>query len=295
MKATDITENFYDVNGIRMHVIEAGPSDGKPIIFLHGFPDFWYDWKDQIGYFAAHGYHVIVPDQRGYNLTESPQGIKAYRCKHLMEDICSLVQTMDLKDVHLVGHDWGGIVSWMLGIYHPKLFKSIVILNAPHPGALRVKRPMLQVFKSWYIYFFQIPRLPEWLCSRNDFKFLRNSMAGTAVPGTFSVQGLERYKQAWKGRIRYMINWYRAMRQSKEFRENMKTPKLINNPLLLIWGEKDRFLDFQLAKASMAFCIDGRLISFPDATHWLQHEKSAEVNRAIMDFIEELPPKKAVH
>lgn len=287
MKAPEINHNYYQVNNIRMHVIEAGPRTGKALIFLHGFPDFWYGWKNQIAFFAAQGYHVIVPDQRGYNLSDKPEGIKAYRCKHLMADICSMVETMALKDVHLVGHDWGGILSWMLGIYQPALFKKIIILNAPHPGALRIKRPVRQLFKSWYIYFFQVPRLPEWLCSRNDFKFLLSSMVSTALPGTFSEQDLKRYKQAWKGNIRYMINWYRAMRRSKEFSENMKTPKLINNPLLLIWGEKDKFLDFSLAKASMQFCIRGQLISFPDATHWLLHEKSAEVNRAILEFIEQ--------
>ena len=289
MKAPEINHNYYQVNNIRMHVIEAGPRTGKAVIFLHGFPDFWYGWKDQIAFFAGQGYHVIVPDQRGYNLSDKPEGIKAYRCKHLMADICSLVETMALKDVHLVGHDWGGILSWMLGIYQPALFKKIIILNAPHPGALRIKRPVRQLFKSWYIYFFQVPRLPEWLCSRNDFRFLRSSMVSTALPGTFSEQDLKRYKQAWKGSIRYMINWYRAMRRSKEFSENMKTPKVINNPLLLIWGEKDKFLDFSLAKASMQFCIRGQLISFPDATHWLLHEKSAEVNRAILEFIEQEP------
>lgn len=286
MKATDITSNFYDVNDIRMHVIEAGPATGKPLIFLHGFPDFWYGWKDQITYFSTLGYHVIVPDQRGYNHSAKPEGVKAYHCKHLMEDICDLVRAMDLKDVQLVGHDWGGILCWMLGIYHPGLFKKIVILNAPHPGALRIKRPLSQLFKSWYIYFFQLPRIPEWLCSRNDFKFLRSSMTGTALPETFSAKDLTRYKQAWKGSLRYMINWYRAMRQSPEFAANMKFPKLIHNPVLLIWGQKDRFLDFMLAKSSMQFCLNGQLISFPDATHWLQHEKSAEVNRAIEEFID---------
>jgi pimeloyl-ACP methyl ester carboxylesterase len=293
MKAPEINHNYYHVNNIRMHVIEAGPSTGTALLFLHGFPDFWYGWKDQIAYFATQGYHVIVPDQRGYNLSEKPEDVKAYRCKHLIEDICSLVRIMELKEVHLIGHDWGGIISWMLGIYHPGLFKKIIILNAPHPGALRIKRPLSQLFKSWYIYFFQVPRIPEWLFSRNNFSLLSSSMVQMALPGTFSKQDLDRYRQAWKGNLRYMINWYRAMRRSKEFKENMKMPKLINTPLLLLWGEKDRTLDFSLAKASMQFCIDGRMRSFPDATHWLQHEKSAEVNRAILDFLKQAPQHDA--
>lgn len=276
---------FYQVNGIKIHVTEAGPQDGRPIVFLHGFPDFWYGWKNQIGYFAALGFRVIVPDQRGYNLSDKPRGLKAYRTKHLMEDICDLVITMDLENVYLVGHDWGGIVAWMLGIYHPQQFRKIIILNAPHPGSLRKGISLSQVFQSWYIYFFQIPGIPEWLCRRNNFRFLSRSMVKSSLPGTFHAEDLERYRQAWKGSLTSMINWYRAMRLSSEFRQNVKQPRMIELPVLLIWGKMDVTLNFRLAKASISFCRNGQLISFPDATHWLQHEKSAEINRAILEFV----------
>ncbi len=285
MKRSDISSRQHIINNISMHIIEAGPANGKAMIFLHGFPDFWYGWKEQIGYFADQGYRVIVPDQRGYNLTDRPAGVKASRCKHLMEDVCALIKVLDLKEVHLVGHDWGGIVSWLLAIYHPQYFKSISILNAPHPGAVRKKISPSQFLRSWYIYLFQLPWLPEWLFGRNDFKMLRRTMQKMALPGTFSFNDMDRYKTAWKGRLTSMINWYRAIRMSREFKENVRSPKKVTLPLLMLWGEKDMSLDFSLAKASMAFCTRGKMISFPDATHWIQHEKSAEVNRAILNFI----------
>jgi pimeloyl-ACP methyl ester carboxylesterase len=285
MKTADIKSKQYRLNNINIHVIEAGPEAGMPMIFLHGFPDFWYGWKDQIAFFADCGYRVIVPDQRGYHLSGKPKGVKAYRCKHLMDDILSLIELLDLKDVHLVGHDWGGIVSWLLGIYHPQQFKTITILNAPHPGVLRKRISPKQILRSWYIYLFQLPWIPEWLFGRNNFKLLRKSMLKMALPGTFSTRDMERYTQAWKGSLKTMINWYRAIRVSEEFKENLRAPKKVSLPLLMLWGKQDLSLDFSLAMASMDFASKGKMQTFPDATHWLQHEKSAEVNRAILNFI----------
>lgn len=295
MKTADIKSQYYTLPAIKMHVIEAGPAAGKPILFLHGFPDFWYGWKDQIAYFADRGYRVIIPDQRGYHLSDKPKGVKAYQCKHLMADICNLVQALDLEDVHLVGHDWGGIISWLLGIYHPQHFKTITILNAPHPGVLRRRISTKQILRSWYVYLFQLPWIPEWLFGRNNFKLLRNSMLKMALPGTFSATDMQRYTQAWKGSLRTMINWYRAIRRSKELGDNLKEPKAVLKPLLLLWGKQDLSLDFSLAKASIGFAINGSMQSFPDATHWLQHEKSAEVNRAILNFIRQEDPVTEDH
>lgn len=292
MKTADIKRKHYKIGSINMHVIEAGPSEGTPLLFLHGFPDFWYGWKNQVAYFADRGYRVIIPDQRGYNLTGKPTGVKAYRCSNLMEDICSLVQVLELKKVHLVGHDWGGMVSWLLGIYHPGYFKSITILNAPHPGLLRKLISLKQIFKSWYIYFFQLPWIPEWLFARDNFKLLRKSMLKMALPGTFSVIDMERYTRAWKGSLKTMINWYRAIRFSKEFKDNIKAPGMVYVPLLMLWGKRDMALDFSLATASMDFAINGKMLTFPDATHWLQHEKSAEVNHALLDFITTVDQKR---
>lgn len=284
---TRLRKNFYEVNGVRLHVVEAGNENGRPILFLHGFPEHWYGWKNQINHFAAGGYRVIVPDQRGYNLSSKPQNIHAYEIEILMQDIVSLISHLQLKNICLVGHDWGGIVCWHLAMYHPDLFKKITIINVPHPGALRKKLLLKQFFKSWYIFFFQLPRLPEMLSSGNNFAFMEKSMLKSSYPGTFSREDMSSYRQAWKHGVGPMINWYRAMRTSRLFRRNTSELPQIDRPLLIIWGKKDAFLSYELAQLSLDFCQDAKLITYQDATHWVHHERSERLNSDISSFIEE--------
>jgi len=281
-----LTRNIYEINGIHLHVVEAGDKNGVPILFLHGFPEHWYGWKNQIDHFAALGYRVIVPDQRGYNLSAKPADVQAYKVENLIQDIVSLIDHLMLKDTFLIGHDWGGIVSWQLAMYHPRLFRKIVIVNVPHPGALRKKLLPSQLFKSWYIFFFQLPLLPELLNGSNNFAFMAKSMLKSSLPGTFSPYDMSVYRQAWKQGISSMINWYRAMRKSLLFRKKPSEFPMINKPLLLIWGKKDAFLSYELAPLSLEFCTNGQLITYEDATHWVHHERSERFNNDISSFIE---------
>ena len=144
-------EKFIDVNNVRLHVIFAGPQDGKPIILLHGFPEFWYSWRHQIEPLAAAGYRVIVPDQRGYNTSSKPIGVKHYHINQLTADITGLIDSLGYEQVTIVGHDWGGVVVWQLISDYPKRFLKAVILNAPHLGALKrsIIRNPIQFVKSW--------------------------------------------------------------------------------------------------------------------------------------------------
>ncbi len=143
-------EQFIDVNHVRLHVIFAGPQDGKPIILLHGFPEFWYGWRHQIEPLAAAGYRVIVPDQRGYNTSSKPIGVKHYHINQLTADITGLIDSLGYEQVTIVGHDWGGVVVWQLTSDYPKRFLKAVILNAPHLGALKrsIIRNPIQFVKS---------------------------------------------------------------------------------------------------------------------------------------------------
>lgn len=285
--ATAMKSAFYTVNGIRLHVMEAGDPEGQPVLFLHGFPEHWYGWHKQIDYFAARNFRVIVPDQRGYNLSDKPGQVRAYELEQLTQDIVDLIAQLRLENTLLVGHDWGGIVSWHLATYHPELFGKIVIANVPHPAALRKKMPLKQFFKSWYIYFFQIPRLPEQLISRNNLSMLANSMLKTAVPGTFSAEDMSHYREAWSKGISPMINWYRAMLSSKLFKITASGKHQIRKPLLLIWGKQDAALSFELAPPSLDFCVNARLKTYEDATHWIHHEKAQSFNEDILAFLEE--------
>jgi pimeloyl-ACP methyl ester carboxylesterase len=284
-------ENYYAVNGIRLHTVECGK--GPVLLFLHGFPEFWYGWKNQLTYFADQGFRAIAPDQRGYNLSDKPEGISAYNIEVLVEDIVQLIKTLGEPNVYLVGHDWGGGVAWTLAYLHPELVSKLIILNMPYPGILRstMKQHWEQIAKSWYVGFFQLPWLPEKITSLDHFKMLASSLQNTALPGTFSEADLDQYRQAWQqpGSIQAMINWYRATREGNPIKED--GPGVLI-PVLLIWGEKDQFLIPELAEASISKCAKGMLIKMPEATHWLHHEKSKEVNEKILFFITK--PKHAL-
>ncbi len=267
-----------------LKVREAGPASGRTLLFLHGFPEFWYCWRKQIPYFAKRGFRVVVPDQRGYNESSKPPGIKAYSLNKLVKDIAELIGELGQQKVILVGHDWGAAVAWNMAVQYPHLLEKLIILNLPHPEV--VKKTLLrwppQLFRSWYIGFFQLLFIPELACKAAHFKLLEESMRQSARPGTFTEAEMENYKKAWAqaGAIKGMLNWYRAIRHSSPFR-----PEGIDTPTLLLWGKKDRFLSHRMARPSIEKCSNGRLIMFEEATHWLQHEEPEKINQSIAEFI----------
>lgn len=282
-----IKHEYIKTNGITLHTTFAGDAAGEPIIFLHGFPEFWYGWKKQIPFFAEQGYRVIAPDQRGYNLSDKPKGIGAYHVDHLAADIAGLIDSLDYEKVYLVGHDWGAAVSWRTAMLYPERIKKLMILNVPHLNVMQQELRsgnLSQLRKSWYIFFFQLPRIPEKILSANDWARAAKSLIDSSHPGTFSDDDLEQYKKAWSvpGAFSSMLNWYRAMFQSAQI---LKGNNRITVPTLILWGEQDKFLGKELVEPSLEFCDDGRAITFPDATHWVQHEKAAEVNQHLLEFI----------
>lgn len=289
----EIKKKYYLVNSIRLHVVEAGDPEGEVILFLHGFPEYWYGWRKQIAHFAEKGFRVVVPDQRGYNLSDKPADIRAYRLEHLTNDIAALIRQLSSRKIYLVGHDWGGAVAWSLAIHYPALLSRLIVLNLPHPQVMKQSPLHLpkQILKSWYIGFFQIPSLPEKLLSLFNYRLLEKSMRSAAHAGTFSKEDMQQYKKAWRqpGALRAMINWYRAIRYAK----HEAAPGLneeIQIPTLLIWGKQDRALSHEMARPSIEKCRNGRLEMIEDATHWLQHEKAAQVNRLMEEFVKQPQP-----
>lgn len=267
-------------------MVEDGPQQGPVILFLHGFPEYWYAWRKQIPFFAAKGFRVVVPDQRGYNLSSKPAGIRSYTIEKLSGDIAALISRLGTDKVFLVGHDWGGAIAWATAMTYPHLLRKLIILNLPHPQVMRqhlCSNPR-QMLRSWYVAFFQLPWLPEWLSSSFDFKLLSRAITRTAHPGTFTTQDLAHYKQAWQqpGARRAMINWYRAYRHSQ-----VNTSLPVATPTLLLWGMQDAFLVAEMAPASIARCEHGQLVRLPQASHWLHHEQADQVNALIYDFVQE--------
>ncbi len=280
------------VQGITLRVMEAGPPEGPLVLLLHGFPEFWYGWRKQIPALARAGYRVWAPDQRGYGASGKPRGVAAYRVETLASDVVGLIQAAGVeRAAAVVGHDWGAAVAWWVGIAHPDRLQRLVILNVPHPSrrviraAVR-KRPR-QLLMSWYILAFQLPALPEWLLLRRNGRVLAGSLRGR-TPESITSEDRARYREAWAvpGAMTAMLNWYRAMlRHPPRARGSTR----VEVPTLILWGERDRYLTKELAPLSLERCARGQLRTFPDATHWLQHDEPGEVNRAILAFLEPSP------
>jgi epoxide hydrolase 4 len=295
-------QQFITTNGVKLHVVMAGNPKGEPIIFLHGFPEFWYSWRKQIPFFVEKGYRVIVPDQRGYNLSEKPEEVSDYRISVLAKDINGLIDALGYDKVNLVGHDWGAAVAWWVATMFPERLKTLSILNVPYPSIMLKTFQggnMAQLAKSWYMFFFQMPHLPEALAELIGYDKLAKGMQSNALPGSFTDEDLLKYEEAWKqpNALKSMVNWYRALltnlgsfnksddSQSKQNATESK--KLLPTPTLMLWGELDSVLDKSVAEPSIRLCADGELVFFPKSTHWIQHDEPDDVNKYIYEFLQE--------
>jgi pimeloyl-ACP methyl ester carboxylesterase len=282
----ELEHSTIHTNGIRLHVVQAGPKSGIPVVLLHGFPEFWYGWRKQIPALAAAGCRVIVPDQRGYNLSDKPKGRKAYCIDTLVEDIVGLIKALDYEKVNLVGHDLGALVAWMLAIKYPACLHRLGIINVPHPVVMKrfLQRDFEQMRRSWYALFFQLPWLPELSMRIGNWRTAALGMRRRGKPNAFTDEDIEKYKEAWSqpGAVTAMLNWYRAApRYLPEITNGMQVPV----PTLILWGAQDFALSRRMARPSLDYCDDGNLIFFPDATHWVQHEEADEINRQLLAFM----------
>lgn len=273
------------VNKIDLHVVQDGPSTGQLIILLHGFPEYWYGWRQQIPYLAATGYRVWAPDQRGYNLSDKPDGIASYTIDKLGADVINLMDAAGQDKAFLVGHDWGAAVAWWVAAKYPSRLARMVVINVPHGAVLtkHLRRNFHQMRKSWYMFFFQLPWLPEALARRQNWKMFVETLKSSSRPGTFTDDDLDKYRRAWSQpkAITSMINWYRSVMQKPPSPPDTLRIKV---PTLMIWGSQDKFLGRELAQPSIDLCEDGRLVFFEEATHWVQHEEPDQVNELIVNF-----------
>jgi len=276
-----VTHHHIVANGVRLHYVAAGPEDGPPTLLLHGFPEFWLAWERQIGPLARAGLRVIVPDLRGYNLSEKPPGVDAYRVSTLQQDVAALIRALGYERANVVGHDWGGIIAWALAIRQPEVVRRLVILNAPHPGAARrVFRKPAQWRRSWYIFFFQLPWLPE----RFLHRFGEWALHGTN-PGAYTPEERERYRQAWDqpGAATAMIHYYRALRRSGP---GVGDDALrVQVPTLVLWGERDVALLPELAGGLERWVPGVRVVRLPQASHWVMRDEPLRVSNLISEFL----------
>lgn len=210
--------------------------------------------------------------------------MREYRLPELTADVIALADQLGRERIFLAGHDWGAGVAWNTAIRHPERIEKLAILNVPHPAVMLrfLKTNPRQMLRSWYMLFFQIPRLPEFLFSARNFDGGVRALIRSSRPGTFSPEDIDRYREAWAqpGALTAMINWYRAL--SRELPAAVESR--VSVPTRILWGEKDDFLLSAMAAESVKYCDNGELFEFPGATHWLHHEQPERVNELLIDF-----------
>jgi epoxide hydrolase 4 len=284
---SDLRHGYAELDTVRLHYVEAGA--GPLVVLLHGFPEFWFGWRDQIDALAAAGFRVVAPDMRGYNLSSKPAGVGSYALPLLTADVRDLIAERGGGEdgARLVGHDWGGLVAWATAANHPASITRLAILSMPHPQRmLEGLRTARQLRKSWYILGFQLPWLPERLLGLRRFEALRRPLEHDARAGAFSPADIDRYVEAWSqpGALTAMLGYYRATIRARLKRESEQLAP-VTAPTLVIWGEHDRHLGAELAQPHARDVPNlERVVRIPAASHWVAHDEPELVSRLLIDF-----------
>ena len=288
-------DGFADVNGVRLHYVTEG--EGPPIVFVHGFPEFWYEWDKQLTEFGR-DHRAITFDMRGHNLSSKPAELEAYGVPHLVEDLRALTEELGLRRFTLVGHDWGGAVAWAFAIVHPDRLERLVIVNAPHPaifGRLLREDPEQQK-ASEYMLAFRSAKAERMLAD-NDFAALKRIvLADLRAAGRLTAEDERAYVAAWSqpGALTGGLNFYRAAKVGPPARDGAPASgtlgtgegaSMVRVPTLVIWGEKDTALLPQNLDGLERYVPDLTIQRIPDGTHWVIHEQPALVNRLIREFL----------
>jgi len=319
-KPVELKDNFVEANGLRFHYVSGG--QGEMVLLLHGYPSFWYQWKDQM-LDLGRDHFVVAPDLRGYNQTTIPEGVDQYKMKYLVEDIHQFAEKVGGKGKKfvLVGHDWGGLLAWVFAMYHPEMIDKLIIVNAPHP--MLFEREMnenpVQRFGSNYTFAFNNYDGKKWdeMMSANNFAGLTQGILGEQIKsGRYNQGDVDQWITAWKvpGALNAGLNYYRANHlnppfnethpassipthwSAKEVTEGAKST-IIKLPTLVIWGLKDTALQTGNLSGLSKLVPNIRYRLYPNDTHWVSISKSKETTQDMRDFIEgkEMPEESVAH
>jgi len=292
----ELEHHYADVNGIRLHFVSCGVATQPLMLFVHGFPEFWYAWQNQLREFS-NGYHAVALDMRGFNLSDKPVDVKAYRAKHLVEDLRQLIKALGHSRCVLVAHDWGGAAAWNLAADHPEVVDKLVIINSPHPVnfARALRDHPGQIAASQYMLLFREAKA-ERVMSANNYERLATiftQMGDGRSALTAEEQAL--YREAWAqpGALTGGLNYYRASplyppspagdpgAAALNLDPAMFTVRV---PTLILWGERDQALLPVLLDGIEQVVPDVRIRRIPEGSHWVVHEYPEVVNRAIREF-----------
>jgi pimeloyl-ACP methyl ester carboxylesterase len=283
-----LTDNYANVNGVRLHYVTAGT--GPLILFLHGFPEFWYAWKKQLTAFGS-DHHAVALDMRGFNLSDKPTDVAQYRLDVLVEDIRAFAAHLSPgKKFVLVGHDWGGFVAWAFAAAYPQALEKLAIINAPHPAifARLLTSDPAQQKASEYMEIFRSAQA-EQILSANNFDILANRVMFLGSQNGLMLEDKPAYIEAWSqpGALTGGLNYYRANRLNTSQLVDAANASsfAVKVPTLVIWGEKDPAMVTQNLDGLAEFVPQLTIKRLPEASHWLVHRQSAEVNAYIREFV----------
>jgi pimeloyl-ACP methyl ester carboxylesterase len=273
-------EEFIQINDIRIHTVIAG--DGTPLVLLHGFPDFWYGWKKVMEGLKDH-FKMIAPDLKGFNLSDKPTDVNAYKLANLVEDIKKLSEKLNLGTFFLAGHDWGGVIAWAFAEKYPNLLEKLIILNAPHYKVFRNKIKSNKTQKRASGYISQLIKSnSDQILKRNDYQMLRFAVFQNAhQKNAFSEEDKKKYLQAWAqpNALKTSVNYYRANRSYEQW------SGIINVPTLVIFGMKDTFVKPLVLEGLSEYVKDLNILKDPDSSHWILHDNPEFVVSQIKNFL----------
>jgi epoxide hydrolase 4 len=279
-------ERTVQSGNVRLRCVTAGPADGPLALFLHGFPARWSTWRGILPAFARAGYLAVAPDLRGYGASDRPADVESYSILRILEDVVAILDAFGRQRGFVVGHDVGGGVAWAMAMAHPERVERLAILNSVHVvGFERQIRKWSQLSKSWYVFFFLLPWLPEWWLSRRDFGFVHRSLVADGLPDDAVRDLLEGIRPA--DALHAALNWYRA--NFRDVARKRFPPKKVDLPTLVVWGDRERHLDPELATPPADWVSDVRIEHVPEAGHWVQHDAPEKVSALLLSHAG-LPP-----
>lgn len=283
---------FLATNGVKLHYVTQGKGD--LVLLLHGFPEFWYSWRYQIPELAQY-YQVVAVDMRGYNESDKPDRLEAYRLKELLGDVRGIIRALGHRKCILAGHDWGGFIAWEFAYEYPEMVEKLISLNMPHPAKFgeSLRSNPQQMLKSCYILAFQLPFLPEFVFQWNDYDIIAKAFQNMAIDKTtFSKEDISAYKDAMAkpGALTAMLNYYRNIlpnltRDTTMQRWRDRDRGILEIPTLTIWGEEDKVLGKELTYGTEAYVRDFTIHYIPKCSHWVQQEQPQLVNQYILEFL----------
>lgn len=292
-----VRHDYARVGEVRLHYAESGRRGGRLVLLLHGFPECWYSWRHQLTALGER-FHVVAPDLRGYNLSDKPARVADYRLEKLVGDVRGLIEHFGARTAAVVGHDWGAAIAWDIAARHPESVWKVAALQVPPLPVWFANITLRQALSSWYMLFFQLPYVPEWQFGLNDFNGLGRMFKKTSRPGTFTDTDLGIYKNALRQKdartntaaLTAAINYYRANLFSNLSRSGAQSKARgarIRVPTLFIYGERDfAIVPETVRNVEKHIAAPYRELRLAGSNHWVQQESPAEVNTALLSFLE---------